>query len=172
MESLIRDKVLETFERHRATPGAPFDESRFLDFLIDAPKKPRAIHDSFGGLRRFNGFLDELQMEFAVCFSLKDRELSYSLEQFVERIAMLQRSRRSSLQALSNQIKAGAGSQVLVVGNLLLLIAAAGLRKHTFIVIALVIVAVAANFGFFLFARRSKSYLIGLRNRIETMNDG
>ncbi|HEY9181735.1 MAG TPA: hypothetical protein VIQ99_00965 [Gammaproteobacteria bacterium] len=36
-----RAKVIELFEKHRAAPGAP----------------PRAVYDSFRGLRRFNAFV-------------------------------------------------------------------------------------------------------------------
>jgi hypothetical protein len=39
MSVAIRDVVLELFQQHRATPGAPFDESHFTDFLLAYPKR-------------------------------------------------------------------------------------------------------------------------------------
>jgi hypothetical protein len=51
-ESSQRAKVIELFEKHRATPGASFDEQHFLDFLLRGPRKTRAVYDSFRGLRR------------------------------------------------------------------------------------------------------------------------
>ena len=88
-------RVLELFERHRATPGAPYDPARFLDHLLAEPRKPRAVHDSFRGKWRFHAFLDDVQMEFAVCFNNKDRESDPSLEGFVARLEELRGSRRS-----------------------------------------------------------------------------
>jgi hypothetical protein len=46
MSATIREAVLEVFERHRAAPGTPFDESHFLDYLLAKPRDQRAVHDS------------------------------------------------------------------------------------------------------------------------------
>ena len=110
-ETKTRDRVVELFEKHRATPGAPYEGDHFLDFLLAEPKGKRAVYNSFRGLRRFNAFLDEVQYEFAVCFSLEDRETSYPLEKFVARVLELQESHRGSLKSLDHQARAGAGWQ-------------------------------------------------------------
>jgi hypothetical protein len=93
-------RVLALFERHRAMPGTPYDAARFLDHLLAGPRKPRAVHDSFEGKRRFHAFLDEVQLEFAICFNTDDRNADPSLDRFVARVEELQRSRRSSLASL------------------------------------------------------------------------
>jgi hypothetical protein len=67
--SELRKKVTAWFEKHRATPGASYDESHFLDFLLAAPRVERAVYNSFKGLRRSNAFIDEVQYESAVFFS-------------------------------------------------------------------------------------------------------
>jgi hypothetical protein len=108
-------KVIELFEKYRAAPGEPYDESHFLDYLLRSPAKPRAVYDSFGGLRRFNAFIDDVQMEFAICLSLQDRDANYSLAKFLQRVAELEKSPRGSLASLANQEKAGAGWQFVVI---------------------------------------------------------
>jgi len=84
-----RDRILAIFERHRATPGTAFPEERFLNHLMADPKGPEAVRNSFSGLRRFNAFIDEVQLEFGVCFSMKDLEASYSLPRFEARVREL-----------------------------------------------------------------------------------
>ncbi|MBU0751118.1 MAG: hypothetical protein KJ696_03075 [Gammaproteobacteria bacterium] len=163
--------MIELFEKHRAAPGAPYDEARFLDFLLSAPKTDRAVYNSFRGLRRFNAFIDDVQYEFAVCFSLKDREAHYSLAKFVDRVLELERSRRGSLASLRNQIRAGAGWQVLVFANLLLLIPAGWLKSNTWGLLGVGAVAVLLNGWFFGFARKERSYHARLLARIEACEE-
>jgi hypothetical protein len=163
----IRETVLRLFEQHRATPGAPYAAEHFLDHLLANPARKRAVYDSFRGLRRFNAFLDAVQYEFAVCFSLKDREANYSLDAFVHRVMELQQSRRGSLMSLDRQAAAGAGSQVLVVANLVLLIAGVWLKDLAWALALLVGLAVALNGWFFWFTWRARAYLARLRIRIE-----
>lgn len=102
-------EVLRLFESHRATPGAPFDHSHFLDYLLAHPGSTRAIYNSFSGLRRFNAFVNEIQLHFGICFSLADRDANYSLEKFSRRVEELRASPRSSLASFRNQRRAGFG---------------------------------------------------------------
>lgn len=111
--------LLELFERHRAEPGAPYEQSHFVDFLLREPRERRAVHNSFVGLRRYNAFLNEVQLHFGVCFSLEDFEASYSLARFVERIEDLQRSPRASLASLRNQERRGFGWGTVFGANFL-----------------------------------------------------
>jgi hypothetical protein len=115
MDADARTRIMQLFEKHRAAPGAPYDEGHFLDFLLRDPKKERAVYNSFRGLRRFNAFLDEVQYELGVCFSLDDRDANYPLDRFVDRALELRRSRRGSLKSVNNQIDAGPGWRVLAV---------------------------------------------------------
>ena len=162
-----REKVVALFEKHRIKPGTPYDEDHFLDFLVHEPKKKRAVYDSFRGLRRFNAFVDEVQYEFAVCFSLKDRDANYSLDKFVDRVKELETSHRSSLASLNNQIQAGPEWNLVVVVNFILLVVAVWLRTRTWAIVALIGAAAFLNGWFLRFSRRTKNYHARLRARIE-----
>lgn len=164
----IRNRVIQLFEMHRATPGAPFDESHFLDFLLADPKAKGAIRNSFRGLRRFNLFLDEVQLELGVCFSIRDREANYPLDKFVARTLQLQQSRRSSLTSLQNQMKAGPGWTVLIVADFALLVLAGLARDNVWALVVIAVVATAANVSFLLFALRQRTYNLKLLQRLKS----
>src|SRR5690554_6224997 len=117
MNEATINTVLELFEKHRKMPGEEFDPDYFFDFLMSKPKGKGAFRNSFLGLRRFNAFWDEVQLEFGVCFSVKDRESDYSLNRFCERIEELQNSNRSSKASLRNRAKYGFEWNVFVFGN-------------------------------------------------------
>jgi hypothetical protein len=162
-----RARVLELFEKHRATPGAPYDETHFLDYLLPAPKAKRAVHNSFRGLRRYNAFIDDVQYEFAICFSMKDHEASYPLSKFLARVIELQGSRRGSLASLKHQMNAGPGWQVLVIADLLLLFAAAFAKSYMWALLGVGVLALVVNAWFIRFAWRGKAYHRKLLAKLE-----
>lgn len=108
----VRQRILELFEKHRATPGAPFEETHFLDFLLPNPAQKRAVYDSFKGVRRLNAFLDDVQDDFAVCLSIADRTDNLSLTKLVDRVQQLEKSPRGSLASLNNRVAADRKSVV------------------------------------------------------------
>jgi hypothetical protein len=112
-----RDQIVTAFESHREAPGMPYSEEHFLDYLLERPSKKGYVRNSFSGLRRFNAFIDQVQLELSICFSLKDREANYSLDRFVARVAELRASPRSSLASFRNQARAGFGGPVFLVAN-------------------------------------------------------
>ncbi|PDT35755.1 hypothetical protein CO671_15750 [Rhizobium sp. M10] len=162
-----RTKIIRLFEKHRATPGAPYDEDHFLDFLLADPKRKGALYDSFRGLRRFRAFLDDVQYELEVCFSIEDREANYPLNKFIARAMELQQSRRGSLRSLQRQINAGPGWGVLIVADVLLLTIGSFLSGSLWALTTVVTLAVAVNISFALFAWKARSYLLKLRARIK-----
>lgn len=163
--SAERERILELFEKHRARPGTPYDESHFLDFLLANPKRKQAVHNSFRGLRRYNAFIDEVQYEFAICFSLKDRETDFSVDKFVTRVDALRSSRRSSLASLKNQM-AHSGLNLVVFVNLFLLGPAIGARKYPWALGCVVAVIALVNLAFFLFHRHERNYQARLLAKI------
>jgi hypothetical protein len=167
-----RDKVLAIFEKHRFAPGAPYDDGYFLDFLLPEPKKRGALYDSFRGLRRFNAFLDEVQYEFAICFSVEDRDANYSLDRFVDRVKELEKSRRSSLASLKNRIRAGIGVNVVFFANFCLVIPAIFARNNTWALAVLIAIAVIINAWFFRFSARAKAYHARLLSKIQGTDQG
>ncbi|KPF69444.1 hypothetical protein IP84_06290 [beta proteobacterium AAP99] len=66
-------------------------------------------------MRRYNRFIDDLQLEFGVCFSLADFETNHSLESIVHRIAYLVANPRGSRRSLANQRRVGFGFGPLIV---------------------------------------------------------
>ena len=149
-------------------PAPAYDEQHFLDCLLPTPGQPRAVYNSFRGLRRFNAFIDDVQLEFAICFSLKDRDANYSLPKFVDRVIEVEASRRGSLVSLRNQARAGAGWQVVMFANLLLLIIGVWLRTETWAIATLLVLAVGLNATFVRLAAKQRAYLARLQDRIES----
>jgi len=164
--SAERERILALFEKHRAAPGTPYDESHFLDFLMSKPKGKGAVYNSFRGLRRFNAFLDEVQYEFAICFSIKDREANYALEKFVARVDALEQSPRSSLASLKNQMHGHSGLNIVVIVNMFLALLAIVTRKLPWAFWGVIAMAALVNGAMFRFDRREKAYKARLLAKI------
>lgn len=161
----IHEKVLQLFESHREAPGAPYDERHFLDFLL-ADGANRGVYNSFKGLRRFNAFWDEVQYEYAIYFSIKDRDANYSLERFVQRIEELIEKPNSSLAALRKPMK-GYVEGIVVVGPLLFWLPALALLDHIAIASTLFACGAVLLIYFFLIYRRERIYLNRLHQKIK-----
>lgn len=168
--SSVRQRILELFEKHRATPGAPFEEAHFLDFLLAQPTQKRAVYDSFRGLRRLNAFLDEVQEEFNVCLSIADRVDNLSLPKLVDRVQQLEQSPRGSLASLSNRVAAGPGWRVLVVANLLIGIMVMWFRQWPMGLGLVAVLALLVNGAFLRMHFRDRAYHVRLRQKIESLH--
>ncbi|QPK63947.1 hypothetical protein IVG45_02915 [Methylomonas sp. LL1] len=166
----IREKVLQLYESHREEPGAPYDESHFLDFLL-ADGATKSVYNSFKGLRRFNAFWDEVQYEYAIFFSIKDRDANYSLERFVQRVEELIEKPSSSLASLRKPMK-GYVEGIVVVGPLLFWIPALALLNHIVIAAALFSCGAVLLLYFFLIYRRERMYLKRLHQKIKMAQQG
>jgi len=158
MSKDVKQKILEIFDRHRKDPSEDFDESHFIDFLQASPKFKGSIRNSFSGLKRFNSFWDEVQLEFSICFKLSDREKIYSLNDFVERIEELDASRKSSLSALRYQMKQRIEWQIFVFMNVLLLFPVVFLKSYSNLMLFYVIIVLYINYKFFIFYVKGKKY--------------
>jgi hypothetical protein len=165
-----RERVLALFEAHREKPGAPFEESHFLDFLLAEPRQHRAIYDSFKGLRRFNAFLRQLQWEFAIFLSSKDRDANSSLNRFVERVDELRGEPASSLASLRRPMR-GKVEGIVLVGLLLFWLPAVALRDHIVIASALFACGIALLVFFLLIYRRERNYLARLHQKIKEASE-
>lgn len=163
--ALARRRIDALFEKHRVTPGAPYDELHFMDFLLAERQGRRAVADGFRALRRFNAFIEDVQYEFAICFSVHDRHAHHSLQSFTERVIELGRSPRRPLWPWRNQLTAGLEWALAVLANLVLLSAASLLKNHEWALAALGLVAVLVNAWFVRFAWRATTYFkrLGLR---------
>jgi hypothetical protein len=131
MSTALREEILAIFERHRQTPGAEFSESHFIDYLLAHPKGNRSVHNSFRGLRRYNKFVEEVQMHFGIYLSIKDWEANRSLAKFVQRVSELQSSRRSSLASFRSHVRRGFGWNTVVVLSFIGAVASYVLWQHS-----------------------------------------
>lgn len=73
----IKNKILEIFNLKRDKPNTRFDESHFLDYLTYPAKEKGQIKNSFVGVRKFHRFLDCVELEFGICFTLSDLDNPY-----------------------------------------------------------------------------------------------
>lgn len=165
MHNEVKNRILEIFEKHRKNPGNALDEQHFLDYLLADPKYKGAFRNSFSGLRRFNAFWNEIQLEFKVCFQLKDRDKNYSLGQFTDRVIELANSAKSSLAALRHQMKQPFDWNVFIIYNLLLLIPIAFINSNYFLYGYFAFI-ILINAFFIKFYLNQKSYLQKLFNVI------
>ncbi|MGN6229476.1 MAG: hypothetical protein ACTHNM_18770 [Dyella sp.] len=162
----MREQIIATFESHRKDPKAPYSEDHFLDFLLRRPGRKGSVRDSFVSLRRFNAFIDQVQLDFSVCFSLKDLEANYSLDKFVARVAELQESPRSSLASFKNQTRAGFGWPIIVIGDGILVILSLLLRQHEIIVAICISLLVLLNVLAVAFFVRHQQYRARLEKQL------
>jgi hypothetical protein len=168
-DAWTRKRVMALFEKHRATPGAPYDARRFTDFLLAEPKARRSVFDGFRISRRLNAFIDDVQYEFAICFSLQDRRANDSLQKLVERVIELGSSRGRWPRSWRNQLAAGTEWASTVLANLVLLIGALWLRNQEWALGALGCAALFVNAWFARFAWRATAYFKRLQSRIEAV---
>lgn len=159
MNNEVKHRILAIFEKHRKSPGVEFDENHFIDYLLPQPKNKGAFRNSFSGLRRFNAFWDEIQLEFKVCFSLSDRDKNFSLDRFTTRVIELTLSKKSSVAALRRQMKFGFEWNIFIFGNLLLFIPVPFLNKLTYLLYAYVAFIVFVNIMLINRYLKDKKYL-------------
>jgi hypothetical protein len=164
----IRARVLALFEKHRSEPGSPYDESHFLDYLTANPEGKRAkTANSFRALRRYRAFIRDVQEEFAICFSLRDRDAGCSVDKFVEKVEARTYSLRASLAAVRFQRKSGAGWCGIIALDCILLVIGSK-AMGTGVEWGVLGIAVWVNGWCVRSALRERAYLARLQARIES----
>src|SRR5918993_4332462 len=84
----IRNRLLSIFEQVRQSPDAPYDSERLLAFLTDPPApEGRRVADTFAGRRRFVRFMNTIQLESQICFTLEEWDRGFSLEELARLVA-------------------------------------------------------------------------------------
>jgi hypothetical protein len=166
-----RERVLALFEEYREAPGTPLDASHFLDFLLAAPQRKRAVYDSAAGMRRLEAFIDRVQLEYSVCLSHAERHAGGTLEAFVERLAALAHSPRQSLAHFRAEHKAVFGWPVFVLGNLALLLPVVILLDRPAWAAGMLLVVAAADAAWFLSRRRYAAYRQQLHRQLLLADD-
>jgi hypothetical protein len=84
----IRTRLLSIFEQARQSPGAPYEPERLLAFLTEPPAlEGRRVADTFAGRRRFVRFMNTIQLESGICFTLEEWDRGFSLEDLAKLVA-------------------------------------------------------------------------------------
>lgn len=101
----IRNKILELFNKKREKANTKFDESHFLDYLTFPPKNKGQIKNSFKGVRKYYRFMDSLEIEFSICFTLSDLDNPYySVEQLTNKVQERINKRKGNLIIIKQRI--------------------------------------------------------------------
>lgn len=85
-EQEVKNKILEIFKTERSNSLAEFNDSHFMDFLTNPSHQTNTIKNSFRGVRKYYRFMDKLELEFGVCFSLSDLDKYYSVDKLTKKV--------------------------------------------------------------------------------------
>lgn len=102
----IREQIKSAFEAARQKPGSQYDENELVWHLVSPPNGSNGIHNTFRGKRLLARFLNRLESDFTICFSLKDWESLRTLSQIEERVSYLLNTPKSSLASIRNILSA------------------------------------------------------------------
>ncbi|GAB2503491.1 hypothetical protein [Algoriphagus taiwanensis] len=99
----VREKILDLFNKERQIPNGEFNESHFLDFLTNPPHHKDTIKNSFRGVRRYYRFMDAIELEFAICFTLSDLDKYYSVDSLTKKVLERLTKGRGNLMILKQR---------------------------------------------------------------------
>ena len=142
--SQIREQIKSAFEASRQKPGAPYDENEIIWNLRWPPNGADGTHNTFRGKRLLSRFLNRLESDFTICFSLKDWESFKTLSQIEERISYLLITPKSSLSSIRN-ILGSRPPDMLMVLVALIFMPVIGVSLRLFGVAGLVMLAIPAS---------------------------
>mgnify|MGYP006908283423 CR=1 FL=1 len=78
----VAEIVTKCFEAARENTGGPYEPERLLAYLTEPPAQTgRRVRDTFAGRRRFVRFMESLQIEFGICFTMKEWEQGFGLDE-------------------------------------------------------------------------------------------
>ena len=81
----LRNVILGIFEQARQSPNAPYEPERLLAFLTEPPaQKGRRVADTFAGRRRLVRFMNAVQLELRICFTLDEWERGFGLDEVMK----------------------------------------------------------------------------------------
>ena len=77
--------LLRLFQQARKDPLAAYERDRFLAYLTEPPaSQGRRVADTFAGRARFVRFMQEVQLEFGVCFTNAEWDGGLPMDGFVD----------------------------------------------------------------------------------------
>lgn len=99
----IKTKILEIFQQERQKPYEVFQESHFLDFLTFPPHRKDNIKNSFRGVKKYYQFMNRLELEFEICFTLSDLDRGYSTEKITKKVIERIGKRRGNIMIIKQR---------------------------------------------------------------------
>lgn len=99
----IKEKILEIFKEERQKPDLYFEESHFLDFLTFPAHQKDNIKNSFKGVKKYNQFMDRLELEFEICFTFPDRDKFYSVDKITKKVVERIGKRRGNIMIIKQR---------------------------------------------------------------------
>jgi acyl carrier protein len=117
IETEIKDVILKIFHEERQKTNAYFSESHFLDFLSFPPHQKNTLKNTFRGVRRYYRFMNKLELEFGICFSLSDVDKYYSIDSITKKVIERINKRRGNLMILKqrNEQKERYGFEIIMI---------------------------------------------------------
>lgn len=82
----IREKLLAILQSEQENKNTPFDESKFLDYLIDPKSKPNSPPKYLKSSGQHDRFTDKVELEFGICFRDSDNYRYCTFEKYIEKI--------------------------------------------------------------------------------------
>lgn len=125
-----QNQNIRDFNKIRQSPNGDFDESHFLDFLIQPPSKKNNIKNSFKGIKKYNAFFEAVEMEFGICFSLADQDRFYSINQFVSKTGERIENVRGNKMIIKQRIKEKGNYLAGIILSLILLLILIIVKVH------------------------------------------
>lgn len=100
----LRAKLVELFETHRETPGAAFDDSTFLDYLLAKPAGRGAIRNSVTGLGRLHRFIRDVELDQGICLSDDELERDWSSFELAKRVRHKRKNPGAGLRFVAERL--------------------------------------------------------------------
>lgn len=174
MTSELSSVILGIFEQARQRPGTPYEPDRLLAFLTEPPSpKGRRVADTFAGRRRFVRFMNAVQLELGLCFTLDEWERGFGLDDLVQLAAAKIAKPDQGLRLAQQRLEAARGRRIsdpIKFGLLTLpLLVGAGLAHSWLVRVALAMLWTAVTGGVAALAISEARYSQSLVNRLENL---
>ena len=122
-EQEVRNRILEIFKSERSNSTADYNESHFMDFLTNPAHGKNTIKNSFKGVKKYYRFMDKLELEFGICFSLSDLDKYYSVDNLTKKVLERKKKEKGNKMILQRRN----GEKEKYIFELVLLIILSGL---------------------------------------------
>jgi len=145
IETEIKEKILKLFNEERQRSDIEFEESHFLDFLTFPAQSKNNIKNSFKGVKKYYRFMNRLELEFSICFTLPDLDKMYSIDKITKKVIERIGKRRGNVIIINQRINQKENYYIEIFLITLLIVA------YTFWGINLISIILTLVFGFVIY---------------------